>query len=197
MTIYGASGHAKVVKDIIIDNCLEIFQVVDDKKERTTFDGHVVLSSAKINASDTVIIAIGANSVRQEISKKIDASFSAPLVHSTATVSVSATMEKGTVVMPLAAINAASQIGKHCIINSSSIIEHDCIIGDYAHISPGAILTGGVTIGEGTHVGAGAVILPNIRIGKWVTIGAGAVILKNIPDYSIVVGNPGRIIKRE
>ena len=35
----------------------------------------------------------------------------------------------------------------------------------------------------------------NIKIGKWVTVGAGAVIIKDIPDYAVVVGNPGRIIK--
>jgi len=48
---------------------------------------------------------------------------------------------------------------------------------------------------EGPHVGAGAVVIPNIIIGKWVTIGAGAVIIKDIPDFAVVVGNPGRVIK--
>ena len=50
-------------------------------------------------------------------------------------------------------------------------------------------------MGEGTHIGAGATIIPNLKIGKWATIGAGAVVIKDVPDYAVVVGNPGRIIK--
>jgi len=56
-------------------------------------------------------------------------------------------------------------------------------------------ISGNVLIGEGTHVGTGAIILPNITIGKWCKIGAGAVVIKDIPDYSVVVGVPGKIIK--
>jgi len=40
-----------------------------------------------------------------------------------------------------------------------------------------------------------SVIDSTVTIGKVVTIGAGAVILKDIADYSVVVGNPGRLIK--
>jgi acetyltransferase-like isoleucine patch superfamily enzyme len=44
-------------------------------------------------------------------------------------------------------------------------------------------------------VGIGAVVIPKISIGKWVTIGAGAVIIRDVPDFAVVVGNPGKIIK--
>ena len=39
-------------------------------------------------------------------------------------------------------------------------------------------------------------VIPNINIGKWCVIGAGAVITKDVPDYSLVVGIPGKIIKK-
>lgn len=51
-----------------------------------------------------------------------------------------------------------------------------------------------VSIGENSFIGAGAVILPGTKIGKLCIIGAGAVVKGNIPDYSIVVGNPCRIV---
>jgi acetyltransferase-like isoleucine patch superfamily enzyme len=51
-------------------------------------------------------------------------------------------------------------------------------------------------IGEGVHIGAGATIIPGINIGKWCVIGAGAVITQNLPDYSLVVGVPGKIIRK-
>jgi acetyltransferase EpsM len=68
-------------------------------------------------------------------------------------------------------------------------------VEDFVHISPNAALAGNVHVGEGTQIGIGATVMQNIRIGKWVMVGAGAVIIRDVPDYAVVVGNPGRIIK--
>lgn len=53
-----------------------------------------------------------------------------------------------------------------------------------------------VYIDDWSFIGAGAIILPGIKIGKYCIIGAGAVVKGDIPDYSIVIGNPAKIIKR-
>jgi acetyltransferase EpsM len=58
-----------------------------------------------------------------------------------------------------------------------------------------AALAGNVTVGEGTQIGINATVKQGITIGKWAIIGAGAVIVKDVPDFAVVVGNPGRIIK--
>ena len=97
--------------------------------------------------------------------------------------------------MANAVINPNAKIGKHCIVNTSSVIEHDCIVRDFAHISPGASLAGNVTIEEGAHIGIGASIIQGIKIGQWAIVGAGAVVIKDVPDFATVVGNPTRIIK--
>lgn len=52
----------------------------------------------------------------------------------------------------------------------------------------------GITIGEHSFIGAGSIILPGTNIGKYSIIGAGAVIKGNIPDYSIVIGNPSKVV---
>ena len=44
-------------------------------------------------------------------------------------------------------------------------------------------------------VGASAIIIGDITIGDNVVIGAGSVITKSIPANSVVVGNPGKILK--
>ena len=62
-------------------------------------------------------------------------------------------------------------------------------------MAPRASLAGSVAIGEGTHIGIGASIIQGVTIGKWATIGAGAVIIRDVPDFAVVVGNPGRILK--
>lgn len=56
------------------------------------------------------------------------------------------------------------------------------------------IVYNSVSIGENSFIGAGVVILPGTKIGKLCVIGAGAVVKGDIPDYSVVVGNPCRII---
>ncbi len=51
-----------------------------------------------------------------------------------------------------------------------------------------------VKIGDYTFIGSGAIILPDTSIGRGCVIGAGSVVKGNIPDYSVVVGNPARIV---
>ena len=51
------------------------------------------------------------------------------------------------------------------------------------------------TLESNIIVGAGAKVLGNINIGNYVQVGANSVVLKDIPDYSTVVGIPGRIVK--
>jgi len=47
---------------------------------------------------------------------------------------------------------------------------------------------------EGASIGANATIVCGHTLGKHCLIGAGAVVTKDVPDYSLVVGNPGRVI---
>ncbi|MGL5057391.1 MAG: hypothetical protein ACRC6A_08525 [Fusobacteriaceae bacterium] len=63
----------------------------------------------------------------------------------------------------IAIVNFYTKIGKHCIINTESIVEHDNILSDYVRISPNATLCGGVKIGEETLIGVGAVVIENIE----------------------------------
>ena len=49
-------------------------------------------------------------------------------------------------------------------------------------------------IGKSVSIGANATIVCGIKIGEYSLIGAGAVVTKDIPAYSLVVGNPGKVI---
>lgn len=55
---------------------------------------------------------------------------------------------------------------------------------------------GSLVIGSGTWIGIHACVLGNVKIGKGCVIGANAVVTKDIPDYCVVVGNPGKVIKK-
>jgi acetyltransferase-like isoleucine patch superfamily enzyme len=53
-----------------------------------------------------------------------------------------------------------------------------------------------VTVREGCDIGMGAVILPGIEIGEGAIIGAGSVVTRNVEPYSVVAGNPARLLRR-
>ncbi|WP_405252745.1 NeuD/PglB/VioB family sugar acetyltransferase [Dokdonia sp. Asnod3-C12] len=192
MKIFGASGHGKVVNAIAINNDIVVDGFVDDNYEQDSYLGIPVNNVSK---TDKIIIGIGNNAIRKILAYKYEHQWHNALLHKSASVSLQSQIGLGTVVMPHAVINEAYAIGNHCIINTAAVVEHDCIVKDFVHISPNVTLCGGVVIDEGTHVGAGSVVIPGIKIGKWCTIGAGTVVIRDIPDYAVVVGNPGRIIK--
>ena len=195
MILIGASGHAKVISDILRLSNIIVSSYYDDRDLKFFNSIRVHTPIATIPENSTAIIAIGLNRVRKRIVVSLPQLHYKTAIHPKSVLDKSVLIGLGSVVMASATINNATSIGAHCIINTSSSIDHDCILGDFVHISPGAILCGNVTISEGTQIGAGAVVCPNLRIGKWVTIGAGAVIINDIPDYAVVVGNPGKIIK--
>jgi UDP-2-acetamido-3-amino-2,3-dideoxy-glucuronate N-acetyltransferase len=47
----------------------------------------------------------------------------------------------------------------------------------------------------GASIGANATILPGLEIGHHAMVGAGAVVTKNVRSYSVVVGNPARVVR--
>lgn len=49
---------------------------------------------------------------------------------------------------------------------------------------------------RGASIGSGAVILSNVTIGEGAIVGAGAVVTKDVPPYTIVVGNPARVLRK-
>lgn len=197
MYLFGGNGHCKVIIDIIKkSNEFLIEGIFDDEPKFDNIFDIKVFKTRPIEffKDKQMIISIGNNRIRREISERINVTY-LKAIHPSALISDNVEINKGTVVMAGVIINESVYVGKHCIINTGAIIEHDCIINDFVHISPRVSLAGNVSIGEGTHVGIASTIIQGIDVGKWVTIGAGSVIIKDVPDYAVVVGNPGKIIK--
>lgn len=194
MYLFGASGHGKVIADIAAANGIKIKAFIDQDITKSECYGFPVLNNLPED-KEKLVISIGNNLTRKKISEQIKNSIGI-LIHPKSIVSDSVNIEEGTVVMGGVVINANTTIGKHCIINTNASVDHDCMIEDFVHISPNSALAGGVKVGEGSQIGIGASVIQGIKIGKWCVIGAGAVIIADIPDYSVVVGNPGRIIKK-
>lgn len=52
-----------------------------------------------------------------------------------------------------------------------------------------------VTIKKGACVSMGAIVMPGVTVGEGAVVGAGALVTKDVPAWTIVVGNPARVIK--
>ena len=52
-----------------------------------------------------------------------------------------------------------------------------------------------VRIGRGSFIGFGAHISPGVEIGKYCVVGANSVVTKSMPDYSVIAGNPAKVLK--
>ena len=109
-----------------------------------------------------------------------------PIVSPRAYVSRHAVLGDGTVVMHGAIVNAGARVGRNCIINSLSLVEHDVTVEDHCHISTGACLNSGVLIGEGSFVGCGVAIKQGVHIGKYCLVGMGLAVRRDCQDGTVL-----------
>ena len=131
-------------------------------------------------------------------------------------------VKPGSFVHPQAVVTGDVIIGSRCYIGPGAalrgdwgtiIIEDGCnvqenctihmfpgttvLLKEGAHIGHGAVIHG-ATIGKNCLVGMNAVIMDNVNLGDECIVGALTLIreAENIPTRSVVVGNPGKIIKQ-
>lgn len=193
MYLYGASGHAKVIIDILNASGIMLDGMFDDDTSINELMSFPVMHHW--NGESPIIVSIGNNMTRKQIVQKLRCKFGT-ILHPSSIVSPRATIGDGSVVMQGAIVQSEAIIGRHCIINTGATIDHECVIDDFVHISPQATLCGNVRIGEGAWIGADAVVIPGVNIGKWTVIGAGSVVVEDVPDNVVAYGNPCRIIRK-
>lgn len=100
-------------------------------------------------------------------------------------------------------------IGPYCVIYGAGGIDID----DFVHLGPGVKIMSQagrhdrkrlstnpthnfsqIRVGAGSWIGAGAVVLGGSDIGRCVTVAPNSVVSGEIPDFSVVAGNPSRVI---
>lgn len=199
--IIGASGHGKVIADIIVSSGNVVKGFLDDAddiqgKSIIGFPVLGIIADYKEYLDCEFIIAIGDPYIRKKIAESIDVKWHTA-VHPSAVISkFDTSIGEGTVIMANAVVNPSAKIGNHCIVNTSVVVEHDNVLKDYVHLSPNVTLAGIVTVGECTHIGAGASTRQLINIAPDCVIGVGSVIVKDITEKGVYAGVPARKISR-
>jgi acetyltransferase-like isoleucine patch superfamily enzyme len=90
-------------------------------------------------------------------------------------------------------------IRQYCIFgNECSFLSSDHIFDDplVPYASSGATGDAEIYIGVNTWLGHGVTVLGGVRVGHGCVVGARTLLNRDVPPFSLVVGNPGRIIKR-
>lgn len=198
LVVIGAGGHSLVVVEIARLNGWTNIVVLDDNPTGTKLRVDGALEDLKhFDCANTqVFIAIGNNGIRASKLERVEQlGFSlVTLVHPSAVLSETVTLECGTVVMAGAVINPYARVGAGCIINSGAVIEHECLIDNFAHISPNAALAGNVSVGSKAWLGIGCQVIQGISIGAGSIIGAGSTVIRDIPAGVTVAGSPAHEI---
>ena len=206
--IVGSSGHALVLADILVarKNQECVGWIDPSRAPGEWINGLPVLGSdvdiRKIVHEyniQGVVIGIGDNGRRRVVVQNLTNIFPElryhTAVHPSAIVATSAVIEAGSVVMAGAVINPGASIGEHCIINTSSSIDHEVRIADFSSIGPGAVIGGGCEVGNQTAIGIGAIVKHKVKIGSKSLVGAGALQLHDVGENEVWFGAPSKKIR--
>ena len=208
IVIWGASGHALVVADIVrLSATYEIAGFLDDvepKRHNTNFHGVSILGgreqldTLRDSGVEYLIVGVGDCAARLKLAEVArEKGFSlATAIHPRAVIAAGVEIGPGTMVAAGAVINPGSRIGSNVIINTSASVDHECVIDDGAHIGPGVNLGGNVTVGTGSWIGIGAKIRDGVVIGARSIVGAGAVVLRDVPDETVAFGVPAKVKRK-
>ena len=206
--IYGASGHAKMIVDIIHKtNNYDMRGFVDCYKPiNEDVYGYKVVGNledipklVKELNIQCIAMGIGENFTRMKKYHQIkevapDIEF-VSIIHPTATIAQDVSVTEGTVIMANVVVNANAKIGKVCILNTASTLGHDCIMDDFSSLASGVTVAGGVQIGLCSAICLGARIIQNLTIGDHTVVGAGSIVLKSIGSNKKAFGAPINVIK--
>lgn len=209
--IIGTGGNCVDILDAVLElnaggAAYEVAGFLDDDpaKEKVKFNGCPVLgklADAGKFKEHFFVFGIGSERnflKRREIleSCKIQAERFISIIHPTASVSRFAKIGAGTVLFQNATITSNAVLGDFVQILPNVVISHDVEIGDYTCITGGVALSGKVKVGADCYLGTNSCVRGGVAIGRGSLIGMGSVVLKDVPEYSVMVGNPARFLKK-
>jgi sugar O-acyltransferase (sialic acid O-acetyltransferase NeuD family) len=200
--IIGAGGHAVSVANVAISAGYKIAKFVDKNKKADYLLGvKIIVDISELDDLHNYeyCIAVGDNTLRERIYNNLMKMHACikfpPLIHQSAVISSFSYIGEGTIVMPHAVVGPNSTVGKFCIINTQSSIDHDCNMMDFSSIAPNAVTGGSVKIGYRSAISIGAVIKQGLQIGDDSVLGASSYLNKNLANNKVAYGIPAKEVR--
>ena len=118
------------------------------------------------------------------------------VIDPTASVSPSAQLGVGSLILQNATVTARARIGDHVMVLPNSIVSHHAEVGDYSTIAGGVCISGNVRVGQHCYLGSNCTIRNGLLLGDGCLIGMGSVVLQDVPPGAVVAGNPARLLRQ-
>ena len=207
--VIGSSEHAKVIIDIIEQEDRYKIAGLSDEHRKA---GEQTLGYQVLGKSENlpklvvrhnlkgVIVAIGDNLIRSQAAARVSEMCpSLPFVsaiHPKAAIARDVSIGEGTVIMAGVSVNPSCRIGRFCILNTNSSLDHDSVMEDFSSLAPHATTGGNCRIGEYSAISIGAVLIHGVHIGKHTVIGAGSTVLKHVESFCVAYGTPAIEVRK-
>ena len=213
--VVGAGGFGREVMPLAVEMLamsqtrnFELVFVIEGLTADTTVNGHRMISKESFMAHRTgeryFNIAIADAMIRMRIAAELFGNGCKPFQISAPNSVVLANNEigEGAILCPFVMIGSNVKTGCFFHANVYSYLAHDCLIGDYVTFAPKVACGGGVLVEDFAYLGAGAIVRQGsperpIIIGKGAVVGMGAVVTKSVAPYTVVVGNPAKLLTKK
>lgn len=118
----------------------------------------------------------------------------ASLIHPTAIISETASIEPGAVIYGYVTLSGAVHVGHDVFLCGNTFLGHECVIGNHCVLSVGNFLASDVHIGDCCYLGVGVMIRHQMKIGENCLIGMGTRVVKSVPPNSKIINRLENII---
>lgn len=208
IVIIGSSWHAKVVIDIVqkekryqIAGLLDRYRKIDERTLGCRILGREedLPELIRIHSIKGAIVAIGDNFVRSKVAALVrELCPGLPFVsavHPNASIATEVSIGEGTVIMAGVSINPCTSVGRFCILNTNSSLDHDSVMDDFSSLAPGATTGGNCRIGKYSAISIGAVLIHGVEIGEHAVIGAASLVMTSIESCVVAYGTPAKTVR--
>lgn len=210
LVIMGAGGLARELANAVADlnrakPTFKVLGYLDDEQE---LHGQTRLNLPVLGTIDWLaehksknlltIPAAGSGYVREKFAlaaKKYGTAL-ATVIHPSVHIGADSSLNPGVFIAAGCVITVNVELGTCSLVNMGCTVAHDVRLGNYASVHPGARLSGEVIIHDYSLIGTQAVILNRCTIGQGAVVAMGAVVAQDVPDFTLVAGNPARVVKR-
>ena len=152
------AAGVKELKEKGIEPCLAVIMVGENPASQVYVKGKV--KDCAECGIKSLEIHLPAETTQNELLQKLAAAgYSTPVfISDAASVSPSAVLEPGCIILPQAYVGADVHLGVGCIVNAGAIVDHNATLGRGVHIAPGGIVKAGASVAEFAKVDSGEII---------------------------------------